>query len=259
MRALTGCVRRALLTLLGGLPFLVALPAVAQVITDAQYTTPTRAYPHGVLGDEEEWANLRVKLKRQKGEQGDLFHGQVTVSYDIAAPDDMVFEDTAPRLWDVDGDGNPEVVIVISHQDYGAQLAVLGYRDGAFSYIATTPTIGQRFRWLAPVAAADMDGDGAIEIGFVHTPHLGKTLHVWRYRDGDFVPVAQRSGLTNHRIGWDFIAGGLRDCENGPEFVTANANWSRIIASRLVANRIETRDLAAYTGPDSLNAALQCS
>ncbi len=240
------------------LPLLVALPASGQEITDAHYTKPTQSYPHGVLGDDEEWSNLRVKLRREKGAEGDLFHGYISVSYDIAAPENMVFEDTAPRLWDIDGDGRPEVVVVLSHFEYGAQLAVIGYRDGDFTYIATTPTIGQRFRWLAPVGAADLDGDGHIEIGFVHTPHLGKTLHIWRYRNGQFAPVAHQSGLTNHQIGWDHIPGGLRNCDGTPEMITANASWSQIIASRLDAGRIITRPIGTYSGPSSLNAALAC-
>ncbi len=170
----------------------------------------------------------------------------------------MVFEDTTPRLWDIDGDGRPEVVTVLSHQKYGAQLAVIAYREGAFRYIATTPLIGQRFRWLAPVGAGDLDGDGYIEVAFVHTPHLSKTLHIWRYRDGDFSPVARKSGLTNHQIGWDHIPGGLRNCNGFPELVTANGDWSRVVASRLLNDEIKTRDVANYTGPGSLNSALNC-
>ncbi len=232
---------------------------VAQTIIAADYTTPTTSYPHGALGDDIEWSTLRLTVSRQRGSDTTLFKGHLNLTYDINAPVDMVFEDTKPRLWDVDGDAKPEVVTVLSHQKFGAQLAVIAYRDGKFNYIASTPLIGQRFRWLAPVGAGDLDGDGHIEIAFVHTPHLSKTLHIWRYRDGDFSAVAQKSGLTNHKIGWDHIPGGLRDCGDVPELVTANADWSRIVASRLEGGAIRTRDVAAYSGPESLNAALTCS
>ena len=232
--------------------------AVAQEITAAKYIDPTDAYPHGVLGDDIEWGTVQITVRREKGEEGDLFHGFLKVSYNIAAPPDMVFEDTEPRLWDIDGDGKPEVVVVLSHQDFGAQLGVIGYRNGAFSYIATTPTIGTRFRWLAPVGAADLDGDGHIELAFVHTPHLSKTLHVWRFANGSFDAVARKSGLTNHQIGWDHIPGGIRICGGRAEIITANADWTRVMASRLEANKITSREIAAYERPDSLNKALTC-
>lgn len=235
-----------------------ANPAAAQVITAARYVSQTDEYPHGALGDDIEWGAVQITISRQAGSEGGLFHGRADLTYEIKAPANMVFEDTSPRLWDVDGDELPEVVTVLSHRDFGAQLAVIGYRDGSFSYIAATPVIGTRFRWLAPVGAADLDGDGHIELAYVLTPHLSKTLHVWRYRDGEFNLVAQQPGLTNHKIGWDHIPGGIRDCGDVAEIVTANADWSRIVASTFSDGMIRTRDIAAYSGPDSLNAALNC-
>lgn len=241
-----------------GLALLVAHPVAAQEISAARYVSPTLAYPHGALGDEAEWAGLRITVSRRKGAESALFQRQLDLTYEIAAPARTVFEDTEPRLWDIDGDGAPEVVVVMSHQERGAQLAVLGYRDGAFSYIAATPPIGQRFRWLAPVGAGDLDGDGHVELAYVQTPHLSKTLRIWRYRDGDFEPVARRTGLTNHRIGWDHIPGGLRECAGRPELITANADWTRIMASSLENGAIKTREIAPYRGPESLNAQLDC-
>ena len=108
------------------------------------------------------------------------------------------------------------------------------------------------------MGAGDLDGDGYIEVAFVHTPHLSKTLHIWRYRDGNFSPVARKSGLTNHQIGWNHIPGGLRNCNGFSELVTANGDWSRVVASRLLNDEIKTRDIAGYTGPGSLNSALNC-
>ena len=236
-----------------------ASPAFSQQISAAEFTGPTSDYPHGALGDDLEWSAIRITLSRQKGNEGDLAHGFLNLTYEIKAPPQMVFEDTAPRLWDIDGDAKPEVVAVLSHQDYGAQLVAIAYRDDAFTYLATTPLIGQRFRWLAPIGAADLDGDGHIEVAFILTPHLSKNLHIWRYNDGDFTQIAQQTGLTNHQIGWDHIPGGIRTCGAKPEVITANADWTRIIASTLQNNVIQSRDIAPYTGPSSLNAALSCN
>ena len=251
--------RRALLLFCFSLALLGASPGVTQEISGAEYITPTRAYPHGALGDELEWAAVRITVSRQTRNGDRIISGHLNLTYDIGAPREMVFEDIAPRLWDIDGDGSPEVVVVLSHQNFGAQLAVIAYRGGEFNYLAATPLIGTRFRWLAPVGAADLDGDGHVEVAFILTPHLSKTLQIWRYRDGAFRLVAHKAGLTNHRIGWNHIPGGLRDCGGAVELITANADWSRIVASRLESGSIQSREVAAYTGPESLNAALDCS
>ncbi|QGY00303.1 VCBS repeat-containing protein [Roseovarius faecimaris] len=174
------------------------------------------------------------------------------------APGTRVFEDIAPRLWDVTGDGLPEIVVVETDPPQGAQLSVYGLRQGRITKLAATPHIGRTNRWLAPIAAADLDGDGHIEIAYIDRPHLAKTLRIWRYRDGVLSEVASATGLTNHKIGWDFIAGGLRDCDGTPELITANANWSRIIATRFDGTTTNSRQLSAYTGPDSLTAATAC-
>jgi len=59
------------------------------------------------------------------------------------------------------------------------------------------------------VGAADLDGDGFVEVAFIDRPHLAKVLRVWRYVDGDFAEVAVMDGVTNHRIGEPDIAGGI--------------------------------------------------
>jgi hypothetical protein len=41
-------------------------------------------------------------------------------------PETEVFEDLAPRLADLDGDGKAEIIVVQSHRDLGARLAVYG-------------------------------------------------------------------------------------------------------------------------------------
>ncbi len=218
----------------------LAVPAGAE-ITSAQFTLPTTRYAHGVLGDTVEYGGLEIRLRS----------GQFI---EFVLPEERVFEDLSPRLFDLDLDGDQEVIVVESDAATGAQLVI--YDDTG--KIAATPHIGTRFRWLAPIGAADLDGDGHIEIAYIDRPHLAKTLRIWRYADGKLTEIAAQSGLTNHRIGEDFISGGIRDCGTGPELITANASWSRVIASTLTNSQIATRDIAPFTGPSSLAATLAC-
>ena len=226
---------------IAGLVLSCAATAQAQQITGASYADPTTRYAHGVLGDAVEWGALRLSLS-----DGTRLR--------LTLPRALVFEDTEPRLADFDGDGAPEVIVVEASRDHGARLAVYG----AAGRLAATPHIGTRNRWLAPVGAGDVDGDGRIEIAYVDRPHLARTLRIWRYVDGTLAHVADHGGLTNHKIGWAFIPGGLRDCGSGPEMILANGDWSAVMAARLTDGRITTRSLAPYTGPDSLTAALLC-
>jgi len=219
----------------------MGLPALAQEITAARYADPTTRYAHGVLGDAVEWGALVLGLS--DGTQRRL-----------TLPETLVFEDTAPRLADLDGDGAPEVIVVESSLDKGARLAIYG-RAGR---ITATPHIGRPHRWLAPIGAADLDGDGRIEIAYIDRPHLAGTLRIWRYEAERLTQIASKPGLSNHRIGWDFIAGGIRTCGGTPELITANADWTRIMATTLQGGRITSLEIGAYTTPQSLTAALTC-
>lgn len=219
----------------------VAAAAQGATITSATYEGPTRAYDHGILGDAIEWTQLALRLS-DGGKRR------------IRLPQNHVFEDTAPRLVDVDGDGAPEVITVETRFDLGARLAI--YDENGL--VAAAPYIGRTHRWLAPVGAADLDGDGAVEIAYIDRPHLAKTLRIWRYEAGALELVAEAGGLTNHRIGDAGIAGGLRDCGAGIEMVTLNADWSRIMISTLSGGRIARRDAGVMTGAPAMEAALGC-
>ena len=213
----------------------------AQTVTGAEFARPTTRYDHGVLGDAVEWGALRLSLS----------DGRVQM---LSLPEDRVFEDLAPRLADLDGDGAPEVIVIESSLTQGARLSVYG--PGGL--IAATPYIGRSHRWLAPLGAADLDGDGRVEIAYIDRPHLAKTLRIWRFQQGRLVHVADRAGLSNHRIGWDFIIGGIRDCGSGPEVIAASGDWRHILAARLRGGRITTSPIGRYDGPDSLTAPLAC-
>lgn len=229
---------------------LFAGSANADIIVAADYVSPTTRYPHGVLGDAIEFAGLRVTLN--SGAERSAIWSEL-----------VVFEDTKPRLVDLDGDGAPEVITVESHELAGARLAIWGLdSDNKLVKRAQNDFYGTPYRWLAIAGAADMDGDGYVEIAYVDRPHLGKRLMVWRFvplGNGDRLElVATLDGLTNHQIGEVDIGGGLRKCDGEIEVITANADWSRIMATRLVDGALQARDIGPHTGRASLDAALSC-
>lgn len=219
-----------------------ALPAVAQNITSARFAEPTTRYGHGVLGDAVEWGALQMDVAGG---------GRIMVRL----PKDHVFEDVAPRLLDVTGDGFPEVVVVETDMSLGGALAVYG----PAGKIAETPHIGRTNRWLAPIGAADLDGDGAIELAYIDRPHLAKTLRIWRFEEGGLTAVADLPGYTNHRIGEADIAGGIRTCAGTAEMIVATGDWSRVVAIRFGKAGFEQRDLGPHRGRGSFAKALACN
>ncbi len=223
-----------------GLAVFLAQPAAAEIIS-ARYTDPTTRYDHGILGDAIEYGALEMTLKSGRRLR-------------LVLPDTRVFEDIAPRLADLDHDGAPEVIVVETDLSRGARLAVYGEKG----LIAATPFIGRTHRWLAPVGAADLDGDGFTEIAYVDRPHLAKLLKVWRFRNGRLEPVAQLQGLTNHQIGQDHITGGIRECSDGPEIITLDGNWKRIMATRLQGGRLKSRMIGTATSPEAVAKAMRC-
>ncbi|WP_278425942.1 MULTISPECIES: FG-GAP repeat domain-containing protein [Sulfitobacter] len=204
-----------------------ALPASAQDIARASFGDPTTRYDHGVLGDAVEWGSLTLGLADGTSRR-------------IILPHALVFEDTSPRIVDLDGDGQPEVIVVESHQSKGARLAV--YR--ASGRIAQTPFIGRKNRWLAPIGAADFTGNGQLEIAMVVTPHLSGSVQLLAYDNSRLTVIARAEGFTNHRIGDPEIAGGIRTCGPHPELILAQMPWQRSAPSQMVALQLDGKTLS---------------
>ncbi|MFW8594638.1 FG-GAP repeat domain-containing protein [Cribrihabitans neustonicus] len=200
-------------------------------------------YGHGVLGRTPEWQRL-VIFRPRGGQQ------------EISQPD-HIFEDTAPRLADVTGDGRPEILAVQSSFSLGARLVIYGLEGGP-EPLAATPYIGRRNRWLAPVGAADLDGDGHVEIAYVDRPHLAKVLRIWRFKEGALTEVASLPGVTNHQIGQEVITAGLRACGAGPELLLVSADWRRIVAVRLAGGEAVAREVGPFRAEKGLSGALAC-
>jgi hypothetical protein len=221
-----------------------AWPALAQAaqIISAEFILPVDRYHHDILGDTPEWGGMKLRLAGGR-------HVTITL------PDNKIFEDIAPRLVDVDGDGTPEVIAVETSMSLGARLTVWDETG----VVAATPNIGRRNRWLAPIGAADLDGDGKVEIAYVDRPHLARLLRIWRFDQGRLSLVAEQAGLTNHRIGDNQIFSGLRECDGDWEMVMLDREWSRLIGARLRDGKISTRDLGPYSTPSHLRTAVACN
>ncbi len=216
----------------------LAAPAAADVVS-ARFADPTNRYPHNVLGSLRGFGALEIVLADGKAVR-------------VVLPEARVFEDIAPRLWDITGDGVAEVLVVESDATRGARL--VGY--GPAGVVAASDFIGTRFRWLAPLGVADVLGRGVPQVIWVETPHLGRTLRVAEQRGDRLVVVASLPGVTAHRIGDETITGGVRDC--APQVVALSPDWARVLR----IGRGHDGGLAAQdAGPNTsgaVAAALRC-
>jgi len=191
-----------------GAPRLVASPPVAPLsrdpamlpdgeftrgagrITGAWLSGPTRRYGHGILGDAIEASGIHALLRNGDGA-------------DFTLDDNSVFEDLRARLVDLDGDGEDELVAIRTYLDAGAALAVYRFQNGRIAPLAESDAIGLSHRWLNPAGVADFDGDGAIEIAHVETPHIGGILRVHALVAGRPRLLLKYSAydFSNHSIG----------------------------------------------------------
>ena len=157
-------------------------------VAGAWLIEPTRRYDHGVLGDGIEAGGLRARLRDGR-------------ELDYRLPPDSVFEALRPWVIDLDGDGRDEIIVVRSTLDAGAALALYGVRDGKLVQRAATDPIGRPYRWLNPAGIGDFDGDGALEIAYVETPHIGGILHILSFEGGRLRREGTLHGFSNHAMG----------------------------------------------------------
>lgn len=223
-------------------------PVLAQEITSARYIEPTDAYGHGAVA-QGEYAALEVTFS--DGTRRTVRWG------------DAVFEDTAPRLHDFDGDGGAEVITVVSDFNRGARVQLFkanGRR--AFPRRANAP-IGSRNRWLAIAGIADFDGDGVEEIAYVDRPHLAKELVLLSVDVTTpaftLSEMARVRGLTNHHLGSAVIEGGVRHCAGtAPVVLTADGDWSHIMETQVSGGVLVSTPVARYEGASGFAPYLRC-
>lgn len=106
------------------LPFAVAVfawPDSAQNASiyypiEARYSNPTDRYPHNIMG------SLRAHTDLIIGSALCLTCRVSMQEFAIRLPENLVFEDFAPRLVDLNDDGFNEIVVVESDQRRGSRL-----------------------------------------------------------------------------------------------------------------------------------------
>lgn len=152
----------------------------------AQYVYPTTRYDHGILGDQIEAAGLWVTSKGR--------------SYEFLLPENQVFEDIQPRLFDLDGDHFPEIITILTQIDQGASVAVFKLERNELRLLAQSAYIGRTYRWLNIAAVNDLDYNGEVELAWVSTPHIGGVLKVAHVAGNQIVVVDSIAGVTNHKI-----------------------------------------------------------
>jgi len=197
----------------------------------ASFEGPTARYGHAIMGDLPEWSRLC------------LSHGADRACVTLA--ETSIFEDIAPRLADMDGDGLDEAVVVESSFSGGASLVVYRLEDGRLERISTPP-IGRRNRWLSPIGIADFDRDGRMDVAFVEKPHLSKELKIYSWAGNHLKLIAKATSFSNHRIGEETITSGLRDCGRGIEMIVPDGAWKRVYSGFFDSGQLVFEELGPY-------------
>lgn len=166
----------------------VAVASSGDGIQRAWYAEPTERYAHGALGDVVEGGALIAE---------DVYGQRFTASL---GPTE-VFEDLTPRIVDIDGDGNNEIVTIRTSLRSGAQIAVYGISGSRLIERAATTPIGRANRWLNIAGIADFTGDGQLNIAIVKTPHIGGILEILAWSRNELKLVDSADGFSNHVFG----------------------------------------------------------
>ncbi len=223
----------------------------------AEYANPTDRYPHNIMGNLPAHTDLIVGLAPCP----DCDNWPDTLA--IRLPESLVFEDFAPRLLDLDGDNRAEIVVVESDQTKGSRLAVwtVVLQAGMPRLVraATTDFIGTRFRWLAPIGAADFDGDGAIELAYVEKPHLDKVLHIVRPEGKALKHIASVAGVTNHAIGQEEVQSRIEVCAGVPTIFALDASGERIVSFEMNGKAAKVTPLGKAQNSTRLDAGPLCN
>ena len=168
---------------------LTATGPEGDAIAAAWYSQATSRYRHGALGDRVEGGALQVRLATGR-----------SLTYRLSETE--VFEDIAPRIVDIDADGEAEIVTILSTLIDGSAIAVFGVSGETIVRRGSMRPLGEANRWLNIAGIDRYAGASMPEIAFVVTPHANGRLGFVRMFPGKMVIIsADGSGFSNHVLG----------------------------------------------------------
>jgi hypothetical protein len=215
-------------------------------------SNPTSDYSHGVLGDALEARSITLI---------DPNSTPININEFQIDPADVI-EGIAPLWVDLDGDGVREVIVTQSNIHVGARIVVYN-QEG--EVIAQSDPIGQGFRWLHLIAAAQFVNDDTLDLVVVRTPHIGGVLEIYELTEGKLEISTSLKGYSSHQIGsrnldaslvTDVNADGIPDIvlpdqsqQNLSALQITDAEWAEIW--RVPLNEKLTTNLMGVYSPNS--------
>ena len=215
------------------------------VIRRVWLSAPTTRYDHGVLGDAIEAGAVSAELSDNR-----------VLTYVL--PKTAVFEDRIPRLVDLDGDGEMEILLVKSWLDRGAALTVISLNENKLELRAEAEPIGLSHRWLNPVGVGDFDNDGRMEIAAVITPHIGGTLQLYEMKGNRLTKDHAAYGFSNHKIGSRNLGLSVVADVNGdqiPDLIVPDASRRNLLGISFATGK--SRELFRIPLNDPITSPLQ--
>jgi len=192
----------------------------------AQYTNPTERYNHRVMGDGVEGGQLVVVVD--------------SVFYELSLADNYVFEDIRPRLFDVDQDGDLEIITIRTEITQGAGIMIYKVVNNQLQEYAHVPEIGQSSRWLNIVTLNDLDEDEIIELVWIQTPHIGGILKVAKIQEGELTVLDEQSEYSNHGYGDRNLCLSVLTQENQEKiFYVPTQDRTKIVGFKFNSGRLE--------------------
>lgn len=210
----------------------------------ARYVDPVTRYAHGILGDKIEAGGLLVV----KDDKPCYFKLEET----------FVFEDLQPRLYDVDQDGDLEIIVIQTNITSGASVQVYKINNGMLHPYMRSEYIGTSHRWLNIAAIDDLDNDGYVEIAWIETPHIGGTLKIGRVVNDSLQLLIEKEGVSNHRIGSGNLCLSVLTESDGQKtlYVPDNPHQS-IVGFQFLDDRLISMDTVSMTVDPSIPLFLQ--